>query len=266
MALKRGIIIILGLIIQILVYLVLYLFLINAVAIFHPVPASNVLVVNPDGATPAEKSPYVNYTYGNNQTILTRVLYDASSPYVVQIVSNNSVKDVTIGRYQSDYNDALLILNSASGEYLNEHFADRTRCLGSSPDSSATTEGPSNMFYAEGYHGGDGRFKDTDELYLNDYNQIVLLNIDKVECWLASRKVYLSSSYRAAIRSMNGASGLSIYLSHREILHLYTYTNFNGETVSNHTETTGYRPVIHLKPETKVIGGSGTEDNPYILG
>ena len=63
----------------------------SAVPVNHPIPAGTLLRTNPDGTTPAEKSPYVEY---NNETY--RVLYDLDSTYGwIEIVSNNPVKSVT---------------------------------------------------------------------------------------------------------------------------------------------------------------------------
>lgn len=40
-------------------------------------------------------------------------------------------------------------------------------------------------------------------------------------------------------------------------------SNLNNEASKY---TCGLRPVFHLKSGTKVVGGDGTEDNPYELG
>ena len=41
--------------------------------------------------------------------------------------------------------------------------------------------------------------------------------------------------------------------------------NYDGSTLSYHPNY-GFRPVIRLKDNIKILSGSGTEESPYILG
>ena len=70
-----------------------------AVTVNHPIPAEELLLTNPDGETPEEKSPYVDY---NGE--IYRVLYDINSTYGwIEIVSDNPVKSVSIGNKTTNF-------------------------------------------------------------------------------------------------------------------------------------------------------------------
>ena len=42
--------------------------------------------------------------------------------------------------------------------------------------------------------------------------------------------------------------------------------NGYGHTGYSPTNTYGARPTVHLKSSVKIISGSGTEDDPYVVG
>lgn len=77
------------------------------------------------------------------------------------------------------------------------------------------------------------------------------------EYWLASRYVSSPGSINFNVRVF-GTDG-SLYDA------LFCSVSYNGSK-SVGSESYGLRPVFHLKPNIKITGGSGTEDDPYILG
>jgi len=230
--------------------------------------ASTVLKVNSTGTTPAEKSPYVNYHYKDNEedkTILCRVLYDAESEYGIQIISNDSTENIQLGIngdayfiQNDDYNNAVSILNTKAGHYLNgTAIVESARSVGSDPNSTEISEGTTSMFTISGYK-GSGQYKDKDDEYLTDMNQISLLGITtSTGHWLASRTYYLQGSYRMGVRistSLNNG---------KELVRLYNTTS--DEYIRYYAQSSGFRPVFHLKSGLKVISGNGTEKSPYEL-
>ncbi len=151
--------------------------------------ASEVLRVNPHGSTPAEKSQYINYKYIDGEvekTILCRVLYDSESEYGVQLISDNSVENIQLKGEQ--YNDVIKMLNKNAEKYLNgNNLVDRARCVGSNPNSDVNSEGHIEMFNVTGYNCGDGVYKDQDDEYIIDFNQLTAIEDKKTDYWLASR-------------------------------------------------------------------------------
>jgi len=86
-------------------------------------------------------TPYVNYIDKNGQKILCRVLYDASSEYGLQIVSDTVVGEVTLGgkerrEYETSFKRSIHILNEHADKYLNEKISpiNGARTLGTKPD------------------------------------------------------------------------------------------------------------------------------------
>lgn len=231
--------------------------------------ATTLLKTNTEGNTGSEKSPYVNYTYTDdreNKTILCRVLYGSESEYGIQIISNDVVDSVIlggiVGNYVSendDYNNAVAILNAKAGEYLNgSDISENARCVGSNPNSNQNSEGETTMFVADGYK-GNGQYKEQDDEYLTDNNQISSLGLTTTSSyWLASRTYYLQGSYRLGVRiSSNLNKG-------DELVRLYKTTS--DENINYFGKSNGFRPIFYINTGVKVIDGEGTETSPYILG
>ena len=218
-----------------------------------------------------------DYLYYEDGTGITRkcvVLYDSNSPYGVEIITMNTVEDIELGngtRNEEDvknnttyfnvamnsYNNAISILNNATSKYLNTTYADKVRCVGSNPTNPSEEAGMYTTLF-DSQH--DGKFKDEDTNYETDWNQMFALNIYNIGqyYWLASREVDSNESWT--------------YFYIRDVydggFQLYDVTNHihvNGNDYSA-SWTRGLRPVFHLKSGIKVINGSGTELDPYILG
>ena len=64
---------------------------------------------------------------GKNGIIMCRVLYDTNSEYGIQIISDNKIKDITLGGKDWDtssniYNNVIQILNSEAEKYINNKY------------------------------------------------------------------------------------------------------------------------------------------------
>ena len=214
-----------------------------------------------------EAGDYVYYEDGQGTRQLCAVLYDSSSPYGVEIITMNTVEDITLGGDNNtntlinSYNNAIYTLNNATSKYNNTIYSDASRSVGSDP-SNPTSDNPgyftSSYSHMSSYN---GKFKNSDEHYKIDYDQMETLGIRDIDkyYWLASRHLS-SNSDRShfCVRSVNTATDL--YDSR-----LFIDVNSRGNTfVSNLTG--GLRPVFHLKSNVKVTGGTGEEDSPYTLG
>ena len=154
-----------------------------------------------------EAGDYVYYTDGRGTRQLCAVLYDSSSPYGVEIITMNTVEDVTLSednddvvttKAKDDYNNAISILNARANVYNNNTYSDRARSVGSVPNNpsyDATGMFISDYSYMADYN---GILKNTDNNYEIDYNQMSALDIQVAnkDYWMASRYVY-SSQYRS---------------------------------------------------------------------
>ena len=142
------------------------------------------------------------------------VLWDESSGYGTQIITQNTVGDVTLGKSGSEsiiggkpsgsadideaveeYNNAIKMLNDEAMKYLNIDYASDARCVGSVPnDKNSETK---TYIYKSSFFGRD--LKDVDENYVFDNNQMNKLGIEYTETgkdseyWMASRNNNVSA-------------------------------------------------------------------------
>ena len=155
-----------------------------------------------------EEGDYVYYYDKNNTRRKCIVLYDSSSAYGIQIITEESVEKVTIGsgdtsatgttnldKAINSYNNSISRLNSRASAYNNSTYSSSARCVGSNPNSSSSEAGMytnSTSWFAD----YNGKLKNTDSNYSSDYNQLVSLNIWDIGewYWLASRYVTSSST------------------------------------------------------------------------
>ena len=148
---------------------------------------------------------WVRYEDGTGVTRDCVVLYDSSSEYGVEIITMETVEDVTLGNSSNfntsmnSYNSAISTLNNATSKYINTTYVDSARSVGSDP-SNPTSDNPgyftSSYSYMSSYN---GKFKNADTNYETDDEQMGTLGIQDIdeEYWLASRYVssYSSVSY-----------------------------------------------------------------------
>ena len=216
---------------------------------------------------------YVNYTDKNGTTRKCVVLYDSNLNYGVQIITMKTIGSVTFGNglgyFSKDvtafstartaYNNAISTLNSTAASYNNTTYSSGARSVGSVPNNPSYDN--AGMFssiysYMSRYN---GTFKDSDDNYTTDLNQMQNLGIATVNnnYWLASRFASSgSSSTNFGVRMVQ--SGGWNYFSPCGV-----YVD-NG--IASYNYTLGIRPVFTLKTNIKITGGLGTSDSPYTLG
>ena len=259
--------------------------------------ASEVLVVNKDATIPEKKSPYVNYVDKNGNIILCRVLYDSSSQYGIEIISDAGVDDVTLGTEDptvsaadfgysgsltltnqkkiagASYNKAKDTLNAKAVNYLdNNGIANRVRCVGSDPGSpadSSTYNVTTNYIPWKTQGWGNNVFRGSSNTHSTDSIQMKNLNIYKTNpeysYWLASRitDVDISSDNDG----MGAIYGNVVYVPRNN-------GNYGGDgmifwvtkdSVYAANKSHKLRPVFHLSENVKIVSGNGTLEKPYNL-
>ena len=219
---------------------------------------------------------YVWYTDANGIQQKCIVLYgpenEKYSSYGIQIITAGTVENVTLGSSDFDtsrnsYNNAITTLNTEAEKYRkkDDGIAEVARCVGSVPDNP-NYDGAGMFTSGYGYMSGyNGTLKDTDNNYTADWNQMQNIvingqgihNIEKTY-WLASRAVNANSINSGfSVRTVNTGGYLSA-------LYGPCIVHSDGHTVG-YSYANGLRPVFHLKLGIKVIGGDGSEGNPYTL-
>lgn len=164
---------------------------------------------------------YVKYNSGANGIITCRVLYPLSSAYGLQIISNQNVKNVTIGSTNSNtartnYENAITQLNNEALNYKNATYATDARCVGSNPaNKNSEVAGPTTLTFT--YNGSNKiNLKNTDNNYQTDLNTMKSVNIAGTqEYWLASRhargtSIWFGFGMRVGSNVSNGAE-IGIY-------------------------------------------------------
>ena len=216
---------------------------------------------------------YVDYIDQAGNTIKCITLYDEEynqnnkTDYGVQIIAKDVVDTVTLGdenleKSINSYNNALKILYSKAQEYLNSTYASSARCVGSKPDDPDWDT--NEMFEPDSSYTYLDEFKN--KLIVDDSNRLTdlgqLMSSEEIKgdssFWLASRiSVSMSSMTYFDIFSLDESG-----ITNKDYLCLLTSSGSRQSDVCNN----GFRPVFTLKPEVKLIGGNGTEENPYTLG
>ena len=184
----------------------------------------------------ADKITYVNFADATGVKRKCVVLYDSSSEYGIEIITMDTVKDTSYYG-KAGYDNYVSNLNNEASKYINDtSYADKIRSVGSSPRNGGGSSG-------------------TYTIDLDQMNKLGIQNISK-KYWLASYHTYGDGSLTYYyVRYINNSGNLA-----EESLYQKPYSGSGGEY------TCGLRPVFHLKSGTKVVGGDGTEDNPYELG
>lgn len=219
---------------------------------------------------------YINYntgvsSVGENGVVTCRVLYDASSEYGLQIITDKNIKDVTLGgsdwaTASASYNNAITTLNNEAGKYLNRTYVTDSRCVGSVPtnqngtftNKNSENVGPVQLGFDSSVSGAKN-MKGADTNYTIDQTQMNNLNIMKTGeiYWLASRYVSSHSpSYYFIVRSVNSVGNFYSY----DLCIVVSDGNASG-----YPRTHGLRPCFSLKSDIKITGGDGTSGNPYTM-
>ena len=219
---------------------------------------------------------YIKYntgvnSVGTNGIVTCRVLYDASSEYGLQIITDKNIANVTLGgpdwnSARNSYNNAITSLNNEAGKYLNKTYATDARCVGSVPtnkngtfiNKNSENVGPVKLEFTSSIEGANN-MKDTDTNYVTDGVQLENLNIliTGEIYWIASRDVNSKSSqcifYCSAIRN-NGY-----------IISYFVCLLDDDGRARGYPYTWGLRPCFSLKSDIKITGGNGTSESPYTM-
>ena len=206
--------------------------------------------------------------------IICNVLYNDSTNGI-QLISAGSVEDVTLGvdnDFEGNkvvYNNAITTLNNKAMEYFDSSNANYSlikdivsdaRCVGSVP-TNKNYEAPGMFTSTQSYFSAyNGLFKNGDENYLTDYNKMLELDIFNTEgtYWLNSREA-VSHGFNSLFILRHYEDG------ELQQWHYLCRVDLSLEIFAS-ARTHGLRPVFTLNSATKVVGGSGTSDSPYILG
>lgn len=215
---------------------------------------------------------YINYDTGKNGVITCRVLYEASSEYGVQIISNKNIKSITLGgsnweTARASYNAAIQKLNTEAEEYLNPVYATDARSVGSVPtlqngvfvNKNSEAEIEKLPFTPSGWSTNNSGCKGRDANYETDKTQMENANIwiTGEKYWLASRYVWTNSTFDFDC-FMYGVD--SNGLSYTAICDV----ELDGNTHS-YSNTSGLRPCFSLKNGIQITGGNGTSEQPYTM-
>ena len=150
-----------------------------------------------------------------------------------------------------------------------------SRCVGSNPIDK-NIQGNYYTVDSTKYN-FNGQLREADENYLYDFNKMKELDICELDNdRLNGREYWLASRYILDISNMGSAYG---YLTHdlyainnsgyldnnalRGILNVHKkgYMGIEGSI-----ESFGLRPVFILKENIKIVKGSGSKVDPYVLG
>ena len=223
-----------------------------------------------------EAGAYIKYdtgvsSIGTNGVVTCRVLYNASSQYGLQIITDKNITNVTLGgsdwaTASASYNNAIQTLNTEAEKYLNTEYATDVRCVGSVPTNQSGTftnknsenAGPVKIQFTTSASGTDN-LKGTDSNYKTDQTQMQKLNIWTTgeNYWLASRNVLSSSSRYGFYMRYAGTDGT---LSSSNLCYVRSNDSTNGYSCTN-----GLRPCFALKSDIIITGGNGTSDTPYTM-
>lgn len=227
---------------------------------------------------------YVKYdtgdtSVGKNGVIICRVLYEASSEYGLQIISDKNIKDVTIagsnwGAGTVCYNNAVETLNNEAEKYLNTEYAIDARCVGNVPTNQEgiftnkntdTTQTVILSFTPSGWSTRDSGCKEADTNYETDINMMEAIEIRNTGeyYWLTSRhKIIDSSHFEFHVRYIGNSGNLES----GHVCHINSDGTKYGSTVGGR-HTNGLRACFSLKSDIKITEGNGaSEETAYVLG
>ena len=221
-----------------------------------------------------EEGDYVYYRDGKGTTRKCIVLYDDSSSYGMQIITEDTVENLRIGNgtqyvqnnnptyveiSRVSYNNAISDLNSIANEYRNSTYSSSARSVGSLPNNPSYEAG---MYYnSESWFADyNGKFRGQDNNYVTDVNQMEKLNIADInkKYWLASRMIDENFEVSFFIYTVGG--------SLVETVLECNICDINEFSTSTGSWNYGVRPVFTLNSNVTITGGSGTSSSPYTLG
>ena len=216
-------------------------------------------------------------------TIRCIVLYDRWSDYGTQILASDGIEEVVVGfnppastgtdnlsdfnEAMESYNNIIETLNDIANSTNNDLYSTQARSVGSVPDDPYFDEAPMyDGSQYEWFSDFKGKFKGTDQNYVEDYEQMQKLNCedpDRHGYALASRSVTeRGDRVTFNVRIINGQGN---YWANNNINAVNENPGYGYEIFSNGWKYY-VRPVYVLKNDVKITGGEGTESDPYTLG
>ena len=261
--------------------------------------AAEVLKTDENASAPEKKSPYVEYD-GN----LYRVLYDSSSQYGIELISNTTVSDpVVLGKNDPtgnnitgagelgsneraiwSYTNAIETLNKAAEARVNtsDGVVSDVRCVGSRPEnknfkitekySNTLTPNTNSSYFPEKYNGlwerGEGVYGESDGGWVidNQHNYTEDLNrMETLSIRTTGEAYWLASRSTIAVTSYTRFDVRFIHAG-GGLYHYYLFYVNSGGNIGILSPSYGVRPVCRLSPGVKITGGEGTEASPYTLG
>ncbi|MFI3307473.1 MAG: hypothetical protein R3Y21_02795 [Mycoplasmatota bacterium] len=221
-------------------------------------PAEQFEIVEPVGLVSV--GDYVTYEAGGLDTF--RILHEDINGEI-QIVSNTVGHEYTIDADDNTFYYSVRLLNDQAELYLDTTLASSARILGSDPADPSFNESSTKLNSSSHYIG----YNDT--CYLSDYNSLLSMgNYYISSVWLGARKGSGSNCLESSWQS-RGLLTLTIDISGptltiTKLNYVQGYCGYVDYGLSSPV-TRGIVPVISLKSTTKIAGGDGTIDSPYIL-
>ena len=218
------------------------------------VNAKDVLIPNENGATEEERSPYVEYN-----GMICRVLYN-DDIHGIQIVKEESVDDVSVNTDDDweDWNNIIDILNDKAKEYMGTIAID-ARCLGSLAtlkDGKFQGDITTDVIIKKEFSDKD-EFKVADTNYEEDVNQITKLGLN-IYSILASRYIEEESDESAEF-------GLNYLVG--DAINKNNWFEIKGVGIESiGCSLPDFCPVFLIDEETKIISGTGSKEEPYVIG
>lgn len=144
-----------------------------------------------------KEGDYINYIDKNNIKRTSIVLYDKQSGYGVQVITVDSVGEITLGsatditKCRNDYNNIVTTLNNKANSYLNTNYASGARSPGTLPDNPSldTTKmvGSGGYSYMYNYENLFKQGDDNDKIDKAKIRELGLTDGDVGQSWAASR-------------------------------------------------------------------------------
>ena len=174
----------------------------------------------------------------------------------LEIISAASVGTLSF-RYANAWCNSAGTLNNLCKQYINETYASSGRCFAyEGPDSEVVSQSVKSGSTARAWSKKEAAVKNN-----ADYKVIVNNSVLRISgnIWLPIR--YLAASgdyYYARIWVVNGVT-----LNSRGRIAAGKTTGSLGSSSKDTKHSAGVRPIITLKSEVYISGGSGTAEDPY---
>lgn len=232
------------------------------------------------------------------------MLYDSTSEYGVELISNSTIGDpVALGKNDPagngvmgsgelgsndraiwSYTNAIETLNKVAEVRVNtsDGVVSDVRCVGSRPSdknlriiekySSTLTPNTNSSYFPENYNGlwerGEGVYGESDGGWVinNQHNYTEDVNrMGTLSIRTTGEAYWLASRDVIAVTRYTRFDVRYVTANGSSNYYYLFYVNSSGN-IGTLAPSYGVRPVLHLTPGVKITGGEGTETSPYTLG